>query len=105
MSGLASRVALQRAEKLLVSRLEALHARLESGDQTAAADYCEAARTLAALLPLIAPEASRRLLTTAELAEKIGVSPKTLLRHKATGKITPAVARGKLIRWRGTESL
>jgi hypothetical protein len=37
------------------------------------------------------------------MADRLSVSPKTLLKHKARGDLKPAVQRGKLIRWRGDE--
>jgi hypothetical protein len=43
-------------------------------------------------------------LTTAEMARRMGIAPKTLLKHKALGKVRPAIQRGKLIRWRGDEA-
>ncbi len=45
------------------------------------------------------------MLTTGEMATRLGIAPKTLLRHKAAKKIRPAVEQGKLLRWSGQESL
>ena len=53
----------------------------------------------------LAPERRGAYLTTAEMAQRLNLSPKTLLKHKANGKIRPAVQQGKLIRWKGTEEL
>lgn len=98
------RVELQHGEKLLVKRAGELRARLEA-EPALWPDYMDAVRTLAAIAPAVAPEASGRLLRTEEMAERLGMSAKTLLRHKTSGKITPAVSRGKCIRWTGRETL
>jgi hypothetical protein len=62
---------------------------------------------LAAVLPSIAPERRGALLTTAQMAERMNVTPKTLLRRKARGLIRPAMVLGKrgsgALRWSGTE--
>jgi hypothetical protein len=67
----------------------------------------ETLNALARLVPLLAPGAHGELLTTKAMAERLGISPKTLLKRKASGEIHPAVqigARGvAAIRWRGDE--
>ncbi len=103
--GLASRVALQHGEKLLVESAEALRSRVEAGDQTALAEYCEVLRTLATIGRAVAPEATGGLLTTEEMAQKMGLSVRSLLRHKKAGTIKPTLQHGKLLRWSGRESL
>ncbi len=95
--------ALDRAVRRLADRLDQLDRRLEAGDELAWAEYRETARALAEILAQLAPERRGALLTTAEMAERYGISPKTLLRRKARGEVQPAVQRGKLIRWRGDE--
>ena len=62
-------------------------------------------QALVALTQALKPENGGAMLTTKELAARLAVSPKTLLRHKAEGKIRPAVERGKLLRWSGQERL
>jgi predicted site-specific integrase-resolvase len=39
------------------------------------------------------------------MAKRLGLSTKTLLKHKKAGAIRPTLQRGKLIRWRGDEAL
>ncbi len=95
--------ALERAVCRLGDRLKELNQRLEAGDETAWAEYRETAGALAEILGRLAPERRGALLTTAEMAERYGISRKTLLKRKARGEIRPAVQRGKLIRWRGDE--
>jgi hypothetical protein len=96
-------LALQRAVRRLTERLEALESRLE-GDASATWDeYRDTAAVLSNLLERFAPGRHGALLTTAQMAERLGVAPKTLLRRKKAGDIRPAVQRGKLIRWRGNE--
>lgn len=50
------------------------------------------------------PGGRGELLTTAQMAERLGIAPKTLLKHKAAGAVKPALQRGKLIRWKGDEA-
>ena len=98
-------IVLERSVGLLADRLRSLEARLESGDELAWPEYCETVRTLAAVLPNLTPERRGALLTTAEMAARLNVAPKTLLKHKAQGRVRPALQRGKLIRWQGNETL
>jgi hypothetical protein len=95
-------LALARAERRLLARLEELDARLDADDATAWPEYRETAATLAT----IARQAreSGALLTTGELADKLGVSSKTILRRAKRGELKPALraaARGSgALRWR-----
>jgi hypothetical protein len=93
---------LRRVEVKLVERLEQLEGRLR--DEPAL--WCEYARLGAALATIagaIAPGAGGRLMTTAELAESLGVSPKTILRKRKAGELTPALELGRrgrgALRW------
>jgi hypothetical protein len=76
-----ARLALRRAEALLVERLKQLELLLDEGDEVAWSRYCESARTLAAIAPQTEPGAGGRLMTTAELADRLHVSTKTVLRR------------------------
>lgn len=96
---------LRKAEGLLADRLEQLEARLQAGEEAAWSEFLEVVGTLVALLPSLTPERGGAMLTTGEMAARLGVAPKTLLRHKARGRIHPAVERGKLLRWNGSERL
>jgi hypothetical protein len=105
-------VALQKAEPLLVKRLGQLQDRLQAGDEAAWTEFLEVVKVLSALLPNLRPEAGGPMLTTAEMASRLGVAAKTLLRHKRNGRIQPAVEQGggkgkggKLLRWSGQERL
>jgi hypothetical protein len=55
------------------------------------------------LVEHVTPGASGELLTTKELAERIGVSPRMLLKRRKAGQATPALVLGKrgraAIRW------
>jgi hypothetical protein len=88
----------------LTARLAQLEPRLEAGEEAAWSAYVETVGALALLLPQLAPERRGALLTTSEMAERLGVAPKTLLRHKARGLVRPTLQHGKFIRWRGTEA-
>ena len=93
---------LQRSAGVLAARLVELEAEV-ADNESRWANYIATVHALAAIAPSLAPEHGGALLTTAEMAERLGISPKTLLRQKSTGGIRPAVQRGKLIRWRGDE--
>ena len=94
---------LERAVARLQARAAVLEQRIETGDESAWSAYVEAVGALAVVFPRLDPGADGALLTTAEMAHRLGVAPKTLLRHVARGSVTPALRRGKLIRWKGTE--
>jgi predicted DNA-binding transcriptional regulator AlpA len=95
-------LALVTAQSLLLDRAEVLAARIKAGDDVWA-EYLAALQGLVAVAGQLAPEASGRMLTTAELAERLGVSSKTILRRKAKGELTPAVQLGErgraALRW------
>jgi hypothetical protein len=98
--------ALARAALRLLRRLKDLEARVDAGDDAAWAAYERTVETLAGISPaLLAPDRHGSLLTTAQMADRLGVAPKTLLKHKAKGAVRPALQRGKLIRWRGDEAV
>jgi hypothetical protein len=94
---------LQRSASVLATRLATLEIELEGGEESRWPDYIAVVHALAAIVPSLAPENGGALLTTAEMAERLGISSKTLLRQKAAGGLRPALQRGKLIRWRGDE--
>jgi len=92
-------LALQRAESRLAARLEQLEPVL-TDDAGAWQEYRETAVALATL----ATSAAQRgdLLSTSELASRLGVSPRTVRRRKKSGDLTPALQLGKrVLRWRG----
>ncbi len=95
-------LALARAERRLVGRLEELERRLDAGDD-AWREYSEAAAALAAVAPLTVPGANGALLTTAEMAGRLGITSKTLLRKRARGEIQAAAVLGQrgraALRW------
>jgi hypothetical protein len=101
----ATLVALQKAEPLLTKRLGQLQERLQAGEEAAWGEFIEVVKVLAALVPTLSPESRGAMLTTKDMAARLGISPKTLLRHKNDKKIQPAVAKGKLLRWSGQENL
>lgn len=98
---------LQRSAATLLDRLEDLERRLPGDDEATWIAYLETAKALAVILPTLTPGRNGELLSTREMAERIGISPKTLLRRKANGTIRPALVMGKrgraAIRWRGDE--
>jgi len=100
---LAARLA--RAVALLSARLEALEKRLQDGDEAAWDAYLAALQVLSALLPNLTARRDDRLLTSGEMAARLGISVKTLLRKKANGALRPALELGQrgraALRWRG----
>jgi len=99
--GLAS--PLERARDLLARRLFQLEDRLRQDDEAAWELYLATLNTLAAVANQATPGAHGEMLTTAQMAAKLGVAPKTLLKHKRAGVVKPALGRGKLLRWKGDE--
>jgi hypothetical protein len=94
---------LERSVQLLLARLGRLEDLVCQGEEAAWAPYLAALDTLARVLDHMAPGRRGELLATSQMAARLNLSPKTLLRRKARGEICPAVQRGKLIRWRGDE--
>ncbi len=95
---------LERAAVRLQARAVALEQRLDAGEAVWGS-YGETVRALAAVLPQLDPGSAGELLTTQQMASRLNLSPKTLLRRKARGEVRPALAKGKLLRWRGDEVL
>jgi hypothetical protein len=93
-------VALVRAARLLAARLEALEQRIREGDESAWPDFLTTVQASVELEARLTPGSHDELITTRELAARLSVSPKTILRRKKTGALTPAFAAGKLIRWK-----
>jgi hypothetical protein len=89
----------------LADRVEALESRLGQGDDAAWQEYVEAVKVLLLAVSSLTPERHGAYLTTAQMADRLNLSPKTLLKHKASGRIRPAVQHGKLIRWKGNEEI
>lgn len=95
---------LHRASLLLVQRLAALEGRVREGDEVAWGEFRETAVALAEIGR--AGEAGRpaKLLTTKEMAERLGIAPKTLLRKRMKGQIRAAYVGGRrLIRWKAEQ--
>ena len=93
-------VALVRASRLVEARLASLEDRLAAGDETAWPDYLVTIEAAAKLDAQLVPGSHGELVSTREMAARIGIAPKTLLRRKAKGHVTPAMQAGRLIRWR-----
>jgi hypothetical protein len=94
-----------RCARRLAARVEVLEARLRDGDDTAWSEYVEAVKVFVLAVSNLTSERQGAYLTTAQMAARLNLSAKTLLKHKASGKIRPAVQHGKLIRWKGNEEL
>lgn len=101
--GLTPSSVLERAAARVASRLADLEVRIGAGDEAAWALYLDAARALAALVPLL--PASQGLLTTAELAARLGVATKTVRKWRAAGLARPVLERGRVVRWDPRQAL
>lgn len=97
-------VVLARARQLLVERIADLEARVRGGDETTWPEYLATVDCLTRVLGHASPGQRGELLTTAQMAERLNIRPKSLLRRKARGDVRPALQRGKLIRWCGDEA-
>jgi hypothetical protein len=99
--------ALARAAQLLERRLVEFEARVCEGEEDTWPIYIATAVALAAVAAQSVPGSRGELLTTKQLAERLGISPKTLLKRKARGEVRPAMQLGRrgraAIRWRGDE--
>ncbi len=95
---------LERGAVLLVARAGELEERVRQGEETLWSEYRETLNTLTKVLDHAAPDRRGEFLTTKEMAQRLNISPKTLLKHKKKGEIRPVLQRGKLIRWRGDEA-
>ncbi len=99
---IATKAALLRAVGRLTARLEALEGQLDRGDDVWPT-YCETAAALATVASLTTPEARGALLTTRELADRLQVHPRTLLRKAKKGEGPQPIrlgARGRAaLRW------
>jgi hypothetical protein len=110
MSVLPRGLLLNKAIQRIEQRVLELDKLLDAGDHDRASweEYLQLVSVLAQLAMMTRPEASGRLLTTGELAYKLGVSPRTVLRRRKRGQLTPAVELGKrgraALRWSGTEA-
>jgi hypothetical protein len=96
-------ITLERAAITLMRRLARLHEQLREDQPALWLEYAQLAAALASVSAQLTPEASGRLLTTAELSRRLGIAPKTLLRRKARGEIQPAAHLGRrgraALRW------
>jgi len=98
---------LRRASALLEGRLVELEARISGSDESAWTAYCEALVALAAVEARLVPGEHGEFLTTRQMAERLQISPKALLKRKAKGQVRPALQLGQrgraAIRWKGNE--
>jgi hypothetical protein len=95
---------LDRARDRLRWRLVALESRLgaDAGDDAVWREYLAALDLFLRLEDRLARQAGngRATLTTKEMADRLGISVKTLLARKKRGAIRPSIAHGKALGWR-----
>src|SRR5262245_46671639 len=96
---------LQHAAQRLTDRLTYLEAQLQDDQVSVWSEYRETAKAIAEILPRLEPGQHGALMTTREMAAKLGISSKTVLRRKRAGEVRPALVTGKrgpaALRWRG----
>ena len=76
-------LALLGAEPRIIERMSKLAVQLDAGDPAGWIEYSALATALAALAPALRPEEIAAVLTQKELAERLGVSTRTIRRRKA----------------------
>jgi hypothetical protein len=100
---------LELATPLLVARLKEIREQIErtAGIPAAGPELTEFVmiyNAVVAALPVLAPERTARLMTTAEMAAKLRCTPPTVRRKAKSGVIEPPVRLGKrgrsALRWR-----
>src|SRR5438132_13061979 len=100
---------LDSAVARLTSRLRELEGQVRAGapaDDAVWLAYASTISALAAALREALPPGVTRLMTSEEMAARLGIAPKTLLAKLRRGEIeSPAVQQGKLLRWSGREKL
>jgi len=100
-------LALQRAQIHLLQRLQDLEPLLARNQVDVWGEYREVALAVATLAAHLAPGAHGELLTTQQMAARLGIAPKTLLRRRARGQVKAPVQLGRrgraALRWRGDE--
>ena len=100
---------LARARRRLQDRLQALEGRLGANpaDDSAWRDYMAALDVFLRVEERLARQETngRPILTTREMAERLGISVKTLLARKKRGHIRPSVSHGKALGWRLEDAL
>jgi hypothetical protein len=95
---------LKRSCVLLLGRVVVLEKRVQDGDETAWPRYLESLSALSKVLPHLQPGSAGELLTTKQMAERLGVSTKTLLKKRNNGGPKPEYQLGErgraAMRWR-----
>ncbi len=83
-----AQLALARGEARLLARLAELEGQLEGADAPWL-EYAQLLATLAAVAPATAPGSLGELITTRQLAERVGLTPKTVLRRMKQQGVEP----------------
>ena len=103
------RVDLRRTQDRLQARLMTLECRLAADPENEAAwrDYVTALDVFLRLEDRLGHQDGngRAVLTTKEMAERLGISVKTLLARKAKGQIKPSITHGKALSWRFEDAI
>lgn len=98
-------IALRRAATLLEARLAVLEERVAGGDEIAWPLYLVTLESALKLDQQLTPGAHGELLSTKQMAERLGVTPKSLIRRKSKGQAAPASQVGRIIRWKPAEAV
>lgn len=85
-----AQLALARGEARLLERLAELDAQLKgAGEADTWLEYAQLLAALAAIAPATAPGGLDGLITTRQLAERVGLAPKTVLRRMKQQGVEP----------------
>jgi AraC-like DNA-binding protein len=85
-----AQLTLARGEARLIERLAQLNTELDvTGDRQTWLEYAQLLAALAAIAPATMPGSLGELITTQQLAERVGLSPKTVLRRMKQQGVEP----------------
>ena len=101
-------VDLHRVRNRLQARLVALETRIATDQDTEAVwrEYVQVLDVFLRIEDRIATQApAAPLLTTKEMATRLGITTRTLLARKKRGHVRPSVAHGKALHWRPEDAL
>ena len=106
--GLSETLDLDEVYADLLGRAETLRARLAATEDGAKwREYLDTIDLLLQIEDRLARQETngRAILTTREMADRLGISVKALLRRKKQGRIRPSVAHGKALGWRVEDAM
>src|SRR5262249_6144062 len=101
--GTSPHAVLQAAAHRLATRALILAGHLDAGDESDWAGYISLISVLTLIVGAVEPERRGQALTTEEMAARLGITSKSLLRMTGEKRITPNIRAGRFLRWSGLE--